>query len=173
MPSTYIGDPVNDKFYPRISCALSSSDYDARSFQCPYYDCEIADNEYECDIEHCKMEHRDSSTKQDKEAKITEGTCTLTIKCVRNILQLRTIWIIKKVIRIFSKFLNEVFVYTKQLITLIILKSTILKKQLIDEKQSNIVKVCICIHKSQMIYKKTIVDNLPFDMSWNHQVGKL
>ena len=62
-----MGEAVGDKFYyPRLSCALSS-ECDVRSFQCPYYDCELAEMEAEC--EECKVDRRCSCYKQDNDPK--------------------------------------------------------------------------------------------------------
>ena len=65
MSENYLGENVNDKYYPRLSCALSS-EYDI--YQCCHHDCELPDNEHDNDYEW-KIEHRCSCCKSSEAEK--------------------------------------------------------------------------------------------------------
>ena len=69
MSENYLGDNINEKYYPRLSCALSS-DYEI--YQCCHHESEIPDNEHdmECDW---KIEHRCSYCKH-SEVEKPKGT---------------------------------------------------------------------------------------------------
>lgn len=62
MPETYLAETANDKFYPRIQCALPC-DHDVRGYPCYECDCLEHDHEFEMEYKHdpencgCKPEN--------------------------------------------------------------------------------------------------------------------
>ncbi|XP_053393144.1 voltage-dependent T-type calcium channel subunit alpha-1G-like isoform X2 [Mercenaria mercenaria] len=62
LPDTYLAETVNDKFYPRIQCALPC-DHEIRTYPCYDCDCVEHDHEFEMEYKHdpencgCKQEN--------------------------------------------------------------------------------------------------------------------
>lgn len=62
LPETYLAETANDKFYPRIQCALPC-DHDVRGYPCYECDCLEHDHEFEMEYKHdpencgCKPEN--------------------------------------------------------------------------------------------------------------------
>lgn len=65
---------MNEKYFPRLSCALSS-DYEL--YPCCHHDCELPDNDHDTDYEWKVIEHRCSCCKNcEKEPEKPKGMIT-------------------------------------------------------------------------------------------------
>ena len=92
---SYIGENVNDKYYPRISCALSN-ECDHRNYQCPCYDCEMAEQEKceECELEvkfercscNCKEKFEDGEKGISDRRLVSCMSCELHVFSVRRLI---------------------------------------------------------------------------------------